>query len=612
MDKFANYYILLLFFTLIITPSGAADITAYKDSVNNILNNKQISDSLKVVQLCNWALYVNQGYNDNAEAQNIIAQAQNIASKHSNNDLKLPIYGTLLFIEQDVSKVISILDLYKQYIEQSKNPLARAIGWKNLGEFDREQGTEAVQYYFKALNEIKDSDQYVALRNIYHNIGTYYRGNEDYENAIKYFQLALDAVLKSDNQHEIAEAWVDLSVVYYETEDEENIKTAYDALINAYDIYKKYKDAPGFEEEWSNLYIQILVNFSNFYYIQGDIANVKRSLQEALKEPSYLNTHIIKMECYHRLSALAISEKDYPAATKYLKEAINLLNSGFEKIPAEYSYLAHTLYADLAESLKREGKYKEAMEYYTIGMENYKHNYDYQLSEISKFIEAKYHLQNHQQELEATQDSLTSKKRQNILYIVVVVVLIMALIFLYLFQRYHIKGLKEREQHQIDKTKLLELEKENAEINAQLNNEEAGRLQKELVAGSLLVEHKNKVVKDLKDFISQHEELKQYKRDLQHILLQETSVENNIEDFKTTLKDVHPDFYKRLQEKANNKLTSLDLKYCRLIFLKFSSKEMADMLSVEPKTIRVTKYRLKQKLGLGKDDDLNIFIESVI
>ncbi|MDU1904357.1 MAG: tetratricopeptide repeat protein [Dysgonomonas sp.] len=612
MDKFAKYYILLLFFTLIITPSGAADITAYKDSANNILNNKQISDSLKIVQLCNWALYVNQGYNDNAEAQNIIVQAQNIANKHSNNDLKLPIYGASLFIEQDVSKVILILDVYKQYIEQSKNPLARAIGWKNLGEFDREQGTEALQYYFKALDEIKDSDHYVALRNIYHNIGAYYRGNEDYENAIKYFQLALDAVLKSDNQHEIAEAWVDLSVVHYETEDEENIKTAYDALINAYDIYKKYKDTPGFEEEWSNLYIQILVNFSNFYYIQGDIANVKRSLQEALKEPSYLNTHIIKMECYHRLSALAISEKDYPTATKYLKEAISLLNSGFEKIPAEYSYLAHTLYTDLAESLKREGKYKEAMEYYTIGMENYKHNYDYQLSEISKFIEAKYQLQNHQQELEATQDSLTSKKRQNILYIVVVVVLIMALIFLYLFQRYRIKGLKEREQHQIDKTKLLELEKENAEINAQLNNEEAGRLQKELVAGSLLVEHKNKVVKDLKDFISQHEELKKYKRDLQHILLQESSVENNIEDFKTTLKGVHPDFYKRLQEKANNKLTSLDLKYCRLIFLKFSSKEMADMLSVEPKTIRVTKYRLKQKLGLGKDDDLNMFIESVI
>jgi len=612
MDKFAKYYILLLFFTLIITPSGAADITAYKDSANNILNNKQISDSLKIVQLCNWALYVNQGYNDNAEAQNIIVQAQNIANKHSNNDLKLPIYGASLFIEQDVSKVILILDVYKQYIEQSKNPLARAIGWKNLGEFDREQGTEALQYYFKALDEIKDSDHYVALRNIYHNIGAYYRGNEDYENAIKYFQLALDAVLKSDNQHEIAEAWVDLSVVHYETEDEENIKTAYDALINAYDIYKKYKDTPGFEEEWSNLYIQILVNFSNFYYIQGDIPNVKRSLQEALKEPSYLNTHIIKMECYHRLSALAISEKDYPAATKYLKEAISLLNSGFEKIPAEYSYLAHTLYTDLAESLKREGKYKEAMEYYTIGMENYKHNYDYQLSEISKFIEAKYQLQNHQQELEATQDSLTSKKRQNILYIVVVVVLIMALIFLYLFQRYRIKGLKEREQHQIDKTKLLELEKENAEINAQLNNEEAGRLQKELVAGSLLVEHKNKVVKDLKDFISQHEELKKYKRDLQHILLQESSVENNIEDFKTTLKDVHPDFYKRLQEKANNKLTSLDLKYCRLIFLKFSSKEMADMLSVEPKTIRVTKYRLKQKLGLGKDDDLNMFIESVM
>jgi len=38
---------------------------------------------------------------------------------------------------------------------------------------------------------------------------------------------------------------------------------------------------------------------------------------------------------------------------------------------------------------------------------------------------------------------------------------------------------------------------------------------------------------------------------------------------------------------------------------------MADILQVDPKTIRVTKYRLKQKLGLNTEDDLSTFIEGM-
>ena len=102
------------------------------------------------------------------------------------------------------------------------------------------------------------------------------------------------------------------------------------------------------------------------------------------------------------------------------------------------------------------------------------------------------------------------------------------------------------------------------------------------------------------------------KTKIEKILNKELRIDNNFEDFRTELKEIHPDFYMKLQERAKQKLTSLDLKYSVCIFKKMSSKEIAELLHVESTTVRMTKYRLKLKLGLSKDEDLSTYIESII
>lgn len=64
-----------------------------------------------------------------------------------------------------------------------------------------------------------------------------------------------------------------------------------------------------------------------------------------------------------------------------------------------------------------------------------------------------------------------------------------------------------------------------------------------------------------------------------------------------------------LQEKAHKKLTQLDLKYCAYLSLKLSAKRIAQLMSVEPKSVRMAKYRLKQKLNLTKEENLNDFLQ---
>jgi len=63
--------------------------------------------------------------------------------------------------------------------------------------------------------------------------------------------------------------------------------------------------------------------------------------------------------------------------------------------------------------------------------------------------------------------------------------------------------------------------------------------------------------------------------------------DREFEDMQSVIKRIHLSFFKKLSELANP-------------------------LKADPKTVRVTKYRLKQKMGLGKDEDLKIFIQNII
>lgn len=88
-------------------------------------------------------------------------------------------------------------------------------------------------------------------------------------------------------------------------------------------------------------------------------------------------------------------------------------------------------------------------------------------------------------------------------------------------------------------------------------------------------------------------------------------MDKDFEEHKTDFFDTNPVFFERLQQKANHTLTRLDLKYCSYMLMGLSNKEVSIRLGIEPKSVRMSRYRLKQKLDLGKDEDLNLFLQQV-
>ena len=98
---------------------------------------------------------------------------------------------------------------------------------------------------------------------------------------------------------------------------------------------------------------------------------------------------------------------------------------------------------------------------------------------------------------------------------------------------------------------------------------------------------------------------------MQKILREEMVLDNDFERAKTQIQQVHPDFFNLINDKAQKKLTVLDLKLCAYLYLKMDTRQIAQLMNIEAKSVRMSRYRIKQKLGLEKDDDLYIFLQGL-
>ena len=91
---------------------------------------------------------------------------------------------------------------------------------------------------------------------------------------------------------------------------------------------------------------------------------------------------------------------------------------------------------------------------------------------------------------------------------------------------------------------------------------------------------------------------------------QRTSFSGEIDEFYTQAEVLHKDFSVKLTEEFPN-LTVSERRLATLLRLGFSSKYIATLMNISPKSVEISRYRLRQKLGLNKGDNLINFIKSI-
>ena len=80
--------------------------------------------------------------------------------------------------------------------------------------------------------------------------------------------------------------------------------------------------------------------------------------------------------------------------------------------------------------------------------------------------------------------------------------------------------------------------------------------------------------------------------------------------FYAQAESIHEDFNAKLAENFPN-LTQQEKRLATLLRLGFSSKYIATLMNITPKSVEISRYRLRQKLGLSKGDNLVNFIKSI-
>ena len=93
---------------------------------------------------------------------------------------------------------------------------------------------------------------------------------------------------------------------------------------------------------------------------------------------------------------------------------------------------------------------------------------------------------------------------------------------------------------------------------------------------------------------------------------QRLSYEGDVDSqyFYAQAESLHEDFNAKLSENFPN-LTQQEKRLATLLRLGFSSKYIATLMNITSKSVEISRYRLRQKLGLEKGDNLVNFIKSI-
>ncbi|MFT4032582.1 MAG: hypothetical protein QM669_09185 [Siphonobacter sp.] len=80
--------------------------------------------------------------------------------------------------------------------------------------------------------------------------------------------------------------------------------------------------------------------------------------------------------------------------------------------------------------------------------------------------------------------------------------------------------------------------------------------------------------------------------------------------FKRIFENVHPDFFNRLHSSYPG-LNSNDMRLVALLKMNLSTKEIADILSISPQSANTARYRLRKRLSLKPEEDLEAVIRNL-
>ncbi|MDO6470427.1 tetratricopeptide repeat protein [Maribacter sp. 1_MG-2023] len=435
--------------------------------------------------------------------------------------------------------------------DSSKNDVARtklyqALGWLYL--FYR-RDNEANNYFNLSLR-LKDKmiDEKVMnssyLLTDYYALTTMFRTNGNDKMVRKY----LDSSNIIRNQYKIKSNYLDA---------EEGYQDARDGDFEM-GLLKLNKSRNEFEIENPSYLIIIDYLIGQVYFMKGDLEESRKFFEQSLAYTTVYSNHSnYKLMVQEALALLDKQVKDFESAFFHLETAneLNELIFGRKSKNNQHLFEINDKYR-----LQKEKEKELIKEQRLANLENEEKLW------VLKFL---------------------------LMFVVVASLLILGFLFIRNIRRKH-----KLEKKSLEEKRVVELQKTN-EILELKNNE--------LTSSALQLIEKEEFIRKMKDTIGKSKENLDVSALNRIISSAQGSPSGNWKEFEARFTAVNQSFYKNLKD-AYPSLSQTDLKLCALVKLNFSSKEMASLLGISIESMHTSRYRLRKKLKLKRNDNLTEFI----
>jgi tetratricopeptide (TPR) repeat protein len=610
-------------FVLSLTLDGSAQNKSTIDSLLKVID-QPIHDTVKVIALgeLSWELHF---YNRDSA----LLFAQRELALAEKNDFTKGIglgHFDLGTAESYAGAYLKAIRHYQNaiyYFKKARKKHLEGLCYYNIAvAYSRhEVSDKAISYFLQALDILKEREDWVHVAQTYTGIANNYATLKDFEKAVRYHDQAVR--IAEEKRESLAIALSDYSTMYDAMLTSLHQSRYLDSSLVYLVKVRSLVDSGAVQNPVMRP--AVLHNMGNIFYQQGKHELAKQYITQAMALAKPINLVSAIAEGNILLGKIYTAFGDRNMARRYLTEALPLA----ETVSAQHVLNCYEALLALA---KIDGKLTEALVFQEKVMTLKDSLYNINKAEVAEKLAVVYETATKEARIEALEKENLSERRLGRLYAIFAVLsLLLAILIFCLFRLKH-KILQQREallketqdkaalQEQLSKQQQEQLSdalKHQETINhlQQLHfRKEIDYKERELTTTVTLLEQQNSFLETLKNdlgaFISSSKTSGDLKK-IYNTVERQLASGQDFENFLLHFEKVHPQFFKRLEAYSPASLTMTEQKLSAYIRMKLSTKEIAHLMNVEPKSIQMARYRLKQKLAIDQDKDLVTFIQEL-
>ncbi|MFT7073272.1 MAG: tetratricopeptide (TPR) repeat protein [Patiriisocius sp.] len=533
------------------------------------------------------------------------------------------------------------LDLSKKYAEKGKLLAEKSSNHNMTANFLIELARikevqneieESIAFLNKAalLYEDKDKDNtYLTVCNYQ---GMYYEMLSNYDMSIEKYLLGLKLSIALNNRMYEAVFLDNLSQVYAKAN---QLEKSLASILEAIAIYKAIGN--------KNQYFQAQIYAGSSYIKLEKYDLAKEHLNKAKAFFTKINDHILLADIYAALGKISVIAENQDEALELLLIAqyhalkmrdyngeqnykLALINNSLGNVYLFFkNYTKAIEVFKLSEEIGKKVKSIEVLRDAYKGiysgylgikrLDSVRHYLDLFIPVNDSLIAEQYNERidflNYEHDLTLAKSNFNletelitkEKKNQKLFFILAISMLglisIVVVFFWYAMKNKYLKSDLQSKNLGLEKENLiLELNKKNKELTSTVLN---------LIERNKFISEISKSLEDINtkedavDLIKIKKVIKDIDRDMTKKLWQE---------FELRYVDVHKDFFEKLN-KVSSGLTSNERRLSALLVLNMSTKDISSITYQSVLSIKTARYRLRKKLGLDKNENLILFLNSL-